>query len=122
VITAISIYRTDDGKMLGDSCTTDVPMRNYLDEEIDDYVNSGDPLDKAGAYAIQHEGFRPVEGLKGCYANVMGLPLCHLTRSLSRFGIAPQVDVPQACQAALGYDCPVYLDILNEENWEAALV
>lgn len=118
VITGLSLLRTDDGMMLGDTCMTDVPMRNYRDDEIDTYVASRDPLDKAGAYAIQHPGFHPVENLQGCYANVMGLPLCHLARNLLRFGVRAPVDVPQACQQALHYDCPVYRDILSETNWE----
>jgi septum formation protein len=111
VFTAISIIRTSDGTILSDLCATDVPMRDYTDEEIDAYVASGDPLDKAGAYAIQNHGFHPVEKLYGCYANVMGLPLCHLTRNLSQLGLAPHVDVPQVCQAALEYDCPVFPQI-----------
>jgi septum formation protein len=122
VITAISLIRSIDGTMVGEYCLTDVPMRDYTDAEIDEYVASGDPLDKAGAYAIQHDGFHPVKNLKGCYANVMGLPLCHLTRCLLRFGIPPLVDVPQACQAALRYNCAVYPGILNEKNWNAPLI
>ena len=47
------------------------------------YIASGDPLDKAGAYAIQHNGFRPVAALSGCYANVVGLPLCVVGRLLA---------------------------------------
>ena len=114
VLTAISILNTQDGTILSDLCTTFVPMRNYSEEEIAAYVASGDPMDKAGAYAIQHTGFHPVENLQGCFANVMGLPLCHLTRNLIKLGIPPKVDIPQACQAALGYDCPVYHQILIE--------
>jgi septum formation protein len=112
VFTAISVRRTTDGIILSDLCATDVPMRDYTDKEIDEYVASGDPLDKAGAYAIQHQGFHPVEKLYGCYANVMGLPLCHLTRNLSQLGFPLLVDVPQVCQAVLEYDCPVFPQIL----------
>lgn len=114
VHTAISIQYNQDGSVLSDLCTTNVPMRNYSDEELEAYVASGDPMDKAGAYAIQHAGFHPVEKLDGCFANVMGLPLCHLTRSLIKLGINPRADVPQACQTALGYNCPVYPQILKE--------
>jgi septum formation protein len=116
VLTAVSIMRTDDGTLLFDLCMTDVPMRNYSEQEIQAYVSTGDPLDKAGAYAIQHAGFHPVDKLTGCYANVMGLPLCHLTRSLVKLGIDPVVDVPQTCQATLGYDCRAYRDILSEKT------
>jgi predicted house-cleaning NTP pyrophosphatase (Maf/HAM1 superfamily) len=87
-------------------------MREYSDEEIYTYTASGDPLDKAGAYAIQHSGFNPVHNLQGCYANVMGLPLCHLTRVLMRLGLDPGLDVPTACQQSLRYACSVFEDIL----------
>jgi septum formation protein len=91
-------------------------MRPYSDEEIDVYVASGDPLDKAGAYAIQHADFHPVENFSGCYASVMGLPLCHLVRTLCKMGIAPPADVPAACQAHLQYTCPISAAILRGET------
>ena len=50
-------------------------MRAYSDTEIDAYIATGDPFDKAGGYAIQHEGFHPVEQIDGSYSNVVGLPL-----------------------------------------------
>jgi predicted house-cleaning NTP pyrophosphatase (Maf/HAM1 superfamily) len=91
-------------------------MRNYSDAEIAVYAAGGDPLDKAGAYAIQHAGFHPVERMTGCYASVMGLPLCHLARSLRKLGFQPQTDVAAACQAHLHYDCPVTAAILRGEQ------
>lgn len=54
-------------------CTT-VHMRDYSDAEIDAYIATGDPFDKAGSYAIQHEGFHPVREIDGSYTNVVGLP------------------------------------------------
>jgi septum formation protein len=113
VFTAITILPSKDDTLRSDLCVTDVPMRDYSDEEIATYVASGDPLDKAGAYAIQHAGFHPVDQLYGCYANVMGLPLCHLLRNLLPLNIKPPVDVPKACQSAIGYDCPLYRVILK---------
>ena len=112
VYTAVAILRLEDGLLLLDSCATDVPMRDYSQEEISAYVATGDPLDKAGAYAIQHAGFHPVDRLAGCYANVVGLPLCHLARLLRKVGVEPLTDVPVVCQAALKYDCPVFQDII----------
>ena len=88
-------------------------MRVYTQAEIETYVASGDPLDKAGAYAIQNRAFHPVQALTGCYANVVGLPLCHLSRSLRRMGVESLTDLPAACQAALEYACPVYRQILG---------
>jgi septum formation protein len=113
VFTALALLRPTDGFLVTDLCLTPVPMRVYLDQEIEDYVASGDPLDKAGAYAIQHPGFHPVDHLEGCYASVMGLPLCHLVRCLRRFDVTSEVDIPAACQSALGYDCRVYRSILS---------
>jgi hypothetical protein len=91
-------------------------MRNYSDEEIDAYVFSGDPLDKAGAYAIQHPDFHPVESMTGCYASVMGLPMCHLVRVLRKLDVTPNGDVPANCQIYLHYQCPVSRRILSGEQ------
>jgi nucleoside triphosphate pyrophosphatase len=116
VYTGIAVLDLATAKMLTDMCLTDVPMRSYTDAEIEEYVRSGDPLDKAGAYAIQHSGFRPVERLGGCYASVMGLPLCHLLRLLERLGAEPQPSLPSRCQDHLEYACPVSQAILNGEQ------
>jgi septum formation protein len=114
VYTGLALLQSD-GRLLPELGFTDVPMRSYADEEMAAYVASGDPLDKAGAYAIQHDGFHPVENMKGCYANVVGLPLCHLVRSLNKIGLEPKENVPEQCQEALKYSCPVYDLILREE-------
>ncbi|TAH50491.1 MAG: septum formation protein Maf [Chloroflexota bacterium] len=59
-------------------------MRDYSDAEIEAYIASGDPFDKAAGYAVQHKNFRPVARVEGCFANVMGLPLCRLYHALAR--------------------------------------
>ncbi len=116
VYTAIHLISTTDGLSTADRCCAKVPMRPYSADEISAYVKTGDPLDKAGAYAIQHPGFHPVENFHGCYACVVGLPLCHLVRSMARLGISPLNDVPAACQANLNYQCPVYAAVLRGEE------
>ena len=116
VYTALAILQKHDERLIADLCVTDVPMRNYTDEEIDAYVLSGDPLDKAGAYGIQHPSFHPVESMSGCYASVMGLPMCHLLRALRQLGITSVADVPAACQTLLQYACPVSRAILHGEQ------
>ncbi len=116
VYTGIAALRVRDGKLVTDLCVTDVPMRNYSDEEIEAYILTGDPLDKAGAYAIQHPRFQPVEKLSGCFASVMGLPLCHLVRTLRQLDLPPAADVPTNCQTHLDYQCPVSRAILRGEN------
>jgi septum formation protein len=95
--------------------TTTVWMRNYADAEIAAYVATGDPLDKAAAYAIQHDHFRPVARIDGCHANVMGLPLCHLYRALKSFGVA-FAEPDRACQTHLGIVCPVARQILSHPS------
>ncbi len=115
VQTGIAVLRQSDGTLVTDLCITEVPMRAYRDEEIDAYVASGDPLDKAGAYAIQNAEFHPVERFGGCYASVMGLPLCHLSRSMRKLGIAPTTDIAAECQSALRYACPIFPAVLRGE-------
>lgn len=114
VYTAITLADTATGRSVTEICATDVPMRHYSDAEIETYITSGDPFDKAGSYAIQNPDFRPVVSLSGCYANVMGLPLCHLVRALRVFGIEPSADIPQACQRETGYACGAFGAILGE--------
>jgi len=116
VYTGIALYRVQDGKMLTELSITDVSMRNYSNEEITAYIDTGDPMDKAGAYAIQHPEFNPVASKQGCYAGVMGLPMCHVLRALQKFDISPAADVPAACQSLLNYECPVSSAILRGEN------
>ncbi len=113
VYTAISIYDPKKDRFINDLATTDVPMRNYSDDEIEAYLLTGDPFDKAGSYAIQHSEFRPVDKLEGCYANVVGLPLCHLLRQMLKMEIQKQVDLPSACQKALNYDCLIFKQVLR---------
>jgi septum formation protein len=113
VYTGVALLRLSDGLLLKELSVTDVPMRDYSDEEIQAYVQTGDPLDKAGAYAIQHPRFHPVASMSGCYASVMGLPLCHVVRMLRKMGIPPHADVPVKCQMLLEYHCPVSRAILS---------
>ncbi|NPV78038.1 MAG: septum formation protein Maf [Anaerolineae bacterium] len=116
VYTAVAALEPASGRLLTDLCSSQVPMREYSDDEMEAYIASGDPLDKAGAYAIQNSAFQPVASFRGCFANVMGLPLCHLTRMLKKFEVAPRQDVAQACQTALRYECSIYPAVLRGED------
>ncbi len=115
VMTAIAYQSSKSEGIEVELCQTHVPMRPYSDAELTQYLDSGDSLDKAGGYGIQNEDFHPVEKLHGCYANVMGLPLCHLTRMLVSRGHSIPGDVPTACQKFTSYDCPVFESILNRQ-------
>jgi septum formation protein len=122
VYTAITLIDLQADRLITDLACSDVPMRNYTDAEIEAYVASGDPFDKAGAYAIQHAGFHPADRFDHCFANVMGLPLCHVVRALRQLNVEPVNDVPGMCQSYLSYQCPVYESILrsNESHGEAS--
>lgn len=66
---------------------TAVAFRALSPEEIRDYIATGEPMDKAGAYGIQGVGALLVQGIRGDYCNVVGLPLFRLGRMLSGFGV-----------------------------------
>ncbi len=66
---------------------TDVTVRELSSREIEDYIRTGEPMDKAGAYGIQGYGSLFVEGIVGDYYNVMGLPVCRLGRILADLGL-----------------------------------
>lgn len=70
---------------------TDVVFRELTPAEIRAYVDTGEPMDKAGAYGIQGRGCVLVEGIRGDYYNVMGLPVCRLGLMLREFGVEPLV-------------------------------
>jgi len=87
VITGFTILDTASGKRLSRSVETTVFFRKLTGKEIDAYVKSGEPLDKAGAYAIQGLGAIVVRKIEGDYFNVIGLPLNALAEGLKKFGI-----------------------------------
>lgn len=118
VYTGLAVLRPGNGAvseeiLITDVVVTGVGMRNYNEAEIQAYIASGDPLDKAGAYAIQHVGFHPVQNLQGCYANVMGLPVCCLVPMLAEFGLRSRASIAAACQETLDHPCQVFLQVLQ---------
>jgi len=85
----VSAMVDDQLEMRAASRDTPVLMRQYSEEEIAAYIATGDPMDKAGAYGIQHPQFQPTERIDGCYLNVVGLPVCTLVKLLAKFGVFP---------------------------------
>ena len=116
VYTALFLRTKNGDAPIESLCATDVLMRDYSEEELAAYIASEDYKDKAGGYAIQHRQFHPCTGVEGCYANVMGLPLCHLAMLLEAAGCKLEVDVPQACQRYNDITCDVYPQIYRKEN------
>jgi MAF protein len=93
VITGVALLRASTGtRPYVGSVRTLVEMRDYRDDEIEAYVATGRPLDKAGAYAIQDQDFDPVARIDGCYLNVVGLPLCEVQRGLRALGLPTTED------------------------------
>lgn len=96
------------GRSLGFAVRSRVAMRSRDDGAIASYVASGEPLDKAGSYALQGAGGALVERWEGCRANIVGLPLCHLQAALHRAGVATRERAETACQRHFGFACPVW--------------
>ena len=93
------VIRQGDAETL-DVVTSQVVMRDYSDAEIAAYIATGDPFDKAGSYAVQHEQFHPVAEIRGCPLNVIGLALCRLRAHLPELP-----DSTPVCQAYVGRTC-----------------
>ena len=85
VLTGIAVSYA--GEMLAEVCETKVVFRELTDEAIKNYVATGEPLDKAGAYGIQGKGAVLVEKIDGCYNNVVGLPLTRMQLILAKLGV-----------------------------------
>lgn len=115
VATAISLIIPTQQRMF-DMCISNVKMRNYSDDEIDDYTKSGDPLDKAGAYAIQNRIFNPAPDFSGCFASVMGFPFCHIERNLRKIDGYNWISTAVICLKHLHYNCPIYKRVLDGED------
>lgn len=87
VYTGVTVCR--GGQILTQHEATTVRFRPLTAQEIDAYIATGEPMDKAGSYGIQGRGALLVEGISGDYFNVVGLPVCRLGRMLTQFGVDP---------------------------------
>ena len=94
VMTGVAVVDAATGAEATQTVTSRVTMRAYSEAEIAQYVATGEPLDKAGAYAIQGIGGVLVAGLEGSRSNVVGLPLAATAALLRRFGVAVSAPAP----------------------------
>lgn len=85
VCTGVTVCRGD--RVLTQVEETQVTFRELTEAEVRQYVSTGEPMDKAGAYGIQGLGGLLVEGIQGDYSNVVGLPVCRLGQMLKDFGV-----------------------------------
>ena len=82
VYTGITLINTNSGRVLRNVDRTRVHMTSMTEQEMDAYIATGEPLDKAGAYAIQGQGGMFIDRIDGSYSNVVGLPMTMLRTML----------------------------------------
>lgn len=87
VVSAIAVHDSETGKTTTTSVASEVEFRELSDREIRAYVATGEPFDKAGAYAIQGKAGIFVRSIKGCYSNIVGISVFKLAEMLKEFGI-----------------------------------
>ena len=87
VCTAFCLLNTVTGNKIKRVVESRVKIKNLTDKEIEDYIKTSEPFDKAGAYAVQGIGSFMVEGIEGSYTNVVGLPMEELEEALEQAGI-----------------------------------
>ncbi len=87
VYTAFAFVKLLEGIVHSEYVSTRVTMRELAPQDVEGYIKTGEPMDKAGAYSIQGLGATMVRSIKGSYTNVVGLPLVEVMRALAGFGI-----------------------------------
>jgi septum formation protein len=87
VITAYTVFDTKTGRRKTRAVSTRVRFRTLSRQTIEQYLDSGEPFDKAGAYGIQGMGSLLVKGITGDFFTVMGLPVGDLVETLKEFGV-----------------------------------
>lgn len=106
VVTGVTAAESWSGRRLSVSKLSHVTMRRYSYDEAAAYVESGEPFDKAGAYAVQDPDFRPAQSVEGCYLNVVGLPLCEVMELMEsaapKARLRPEWRTPPDCR-----ECPL---------------
>lgn len=87
VYSGLAVIDAASGKKVLTHQCTEVQFKPMSGTEIDRYIATGEPMDKAGAYAVQGLGAVFIEGIRGCYFNVVGLPVGQLAEALKEFGV-----------------------------------
>jgi len=107
VTTGVTVVDAASGRRSTGSVTTDITLRSFTNAEIEASISSGTPMDKAGAYAVQDPVLHPAESWEGCYANIVGLPVCRVVEMLEELGCALPPRWPMPAPEACGLACPL---------------
>ena len=102
VLTGYAIHHAGDAQGFSDVEITEVTFKPLTDEEIEWYIQTPEPYDKAGGYAIQGLGSFMVKQIKGSYTNVVGLPVCEVLDQLYRLGVISRQSLGLNRNAAAG--------------------
>jgi septum formation protein len=87
VYSGVALIDCKTKKEIRDYEVSEVYFRKISDEEINNYIKTGEPLDKAGAFAIQGLGSIFIKKVNGCYANIVGFPITNIYKNLSKLGV-----------------------------------
>jgi len=104
VLTGYSIICQDKAHIFTDFVSTEVIFKQLTDEEIEWYIHTNEPYDKAGGYAIQGLGSFMIKGIIGSYSNVVGLPVCEVIDHLYRQAVISRKIVKTNLKAIAGND------------------
>lgn len=105
VYSAVCVIDTSTGEKITKVKVTPYKMASPSDEQIDDYVASGEGLDKAGGYGQQDRDGLFVDSINGCYTNAIGFPLCDVADLLQQMGVTISVDVKEKVSSNTGREC-----------------
>jgi MAF protein len=117
VHTGLVLLDNWSGQLLRLANRSVVTMRPYSEAEMAAYIATGDPLDKAGAYAIQHPVFQPVAHLDGCFTGVMGLPVCQLIQAFDQWKLPRRVDLTAVSHVHAHYPCPFFDSLTTASSY-----
>ncbi|MBI2940515.1 MAG: septum formation protein Maf [Chloroflexi bacterium] len=112
VTTGVAVVDAATRRRASTTRATRVLMRDYSPEEVERSISSGEPLDKAGAYAIQDPTFAPVARIEGCYLNVVGLPLCATEALLESIGVRARTTWPVGVAGCDCIACPLHCSVV----------
>ena len=107
VATGLTVLDVASGRLMSDSMTSQITLRDISDQEIEHSIASGMPKDKAGAYAVQDTELRPAIDWQGCYNNIVGLPVCRLLEMLQELGYQMPVGWTVPSGIVCGEDCVI---------------